>query len=166
MSDINSRKLVPAAIFGDGMILQRDKECRVFGKAIGEVTVVLEIDGNKEEYKAPVENGNFVCTLDAHEAGTGYKLTISAGAESVVYEDVCFGDVYYLSGQSNMELPVYRTLDVTEEEVKALEESAVETGAGSASSAPKSGEPLGGLAAAFDDAFGNVEWQPGEAESK
>ena len=33
-------------------------------------------------------------------------------------------------------------------------------------SAPKSGEPLGGLAAAFDDAFGNVEWQPGEAESK
>ena len=65
MSDINSRKLVPAAIFGDGMILQRGKECRVFGKGQDEVTVVLEKDGNKEEYKAPVENGNFVCALAA-----------------------------------------------------------------------------------------------------
>jgi hypothetical protein len=56
---------------------------------------------------------------------------------------------------------------MTEEEVKALEASATdELAGGSASSAPKSGEPLGGLAAAFDDAFGNVEWQPGEAETK
>ena len=119
MSDTNSRNLVPAAIFGDGMILQRDKKCCVFGKAQnGEVTVTLEKDGRKEEYRAPVEDGKFVCALYAHEAGTGYKLTISEGAESVAYEDVCFGDVYYLSGQSNMELPVYRTLDVTEDEVK------------------------------------------------
>ncbi len=58
-----------------------------------------------------------------------------------------------------------RAVNMTEEEVKALEaEAAPATGA--TSSAPKSGEPLGGLAAAFDDAFGNVEWQPGEAESK
>jgi small subunit ribosomal protein S1 len=56
-------------------------------------------------------------------------------------------------------------VNMTEEEVRALEESATET-IGATSSAPKSGEPLGGLAAAFDDAFGNVEWQPGEAESK
>ena len=56
-------------------------------------------------------------------------------------------------------------VNMTEEEVRALEESATET-IGATSSAPKGGEPLGGLAAAFDDAFGNVEWQPGEAESK
>ena len=57
-------------------------------------------------------------------------------------------------------------VNMTEEEVKALEESATDLVTGSASSAPKNGEPLGGLAAAFDDAFGNVEWQPGEAETK
>jgi small subunit ribosomal protein S1 len=56
-------------------------------------------------------------------------------------------------------------VNMTEEEVRALEESATET-IGATSSAPKGGGPLGGLAAAFDDAFGNVEWQPGEAESK
>lgn len=120
MSDINSRTLIPAAIFGDGMILQRGKESRIFGKASGsEVTAILEKDGTAEEYKTAVADGKFVCSLGVHEAGTGYKLTLSSGDETVTYEDVCFGDVYYLSGQSNMELPVYRTLDVTKEEVKA-----------------------------------------------
>ena len=118
MSDLCD--LVPAGIFGDGMILQRGKQARIFGKASGEsVTAVLEKDGIKEEYKAQVTDGEFVCGLGIHEAGTGYKLTVACGAESITYDDVCFGDVYYLSGQSNMELPVYRTLDVTEEEVKA-----------------------------------------------
>lgn len=111
-------KLVPAGIFGNGMILQRGKQARIFGKAEGDVTVTLEKDGSKEEYKAPAAGGEFVCALGIHEAGTGYKLTVSSGTESIAYEDVCFGDVYYLSGQSNMELPVYRTLDVTGEEVK------------------------------------------------
>ena len=40
MTDV--RKLIPAGIFGDGMILQRDKESRVFGKADGEVAVTLD----------------------------------------------------------------------------------------------------------------------------
>lgn len=115
----DARKLIPAGIFGDGMILQRDKESRIFGKADGEVTVTLEKDGKTEEYKTSAAGGKFVCDLGIHEAGTGYKLTVSSGSETVTYDDVCFGDVYYLSGQSNMELPVFRTLDVTEEEVKA-----------------------------------------------
>lgn len=115
----DDRNLIPAGIFGDGMVLQRGKESRIFGKADGEVTVTLEKDGKSEEYKTSAANGKFVCTLGIHEAGTGYKLTVSSVSESVTYYDVCFGDVYYLSGQSNMELPVYRTLDVTEEEVKA-----------------------------------------------
>ena len=58
-----------------------------------------------------------------------------------------------------------RAMSMTEEEIKDLESESVPT-TGSASSAPKNGEPLGGLAAAFDDAFGSVEWQPGEVESK
>ena len=113
------KTLIPAGIFGDGMILQRGKEARIFGKASGtEVAATLEKDGSTEKYKAAVKDGKFVCAIGIHEAGTGYKLTISSGTESVSYEDVCFGDVYYLSGQSNMELPVYRTLDVTGDEVK------------------------------------------------
>ena len=56
-----------------------------------------------------------------------------------------------------------RAMGMSDEELKALEnETAGETaGEGSQSSA---GENLGGLSAAFDSAFANVEWQPGEAK--
>ena len=56
-----------------------------------------------------------------------------------------------------------RAMNMSEDEVKALEaEAAGETPA--AISAKTAGsESLGGLSAAFDNAFANVEWQPGEA---
>ena len=119
MSNSNN-SLIPSGVFGNGMVLQRGKECRIFGKSAGsEVTVTIVKDGAEECYKAPVENGDFVCSCGVHEPGTGYKVTLSDGTDSITYEDVCFGDVYYLCGQSNMELPVGRTLDVTGDEVKA-----------------------------------------------
>ena len=56
-----------------------------------------------------------------------------------------------------------RAVNMTEEEIKALEaEAAAEPAEGSAS-ASSGAESLGGLSAAFDEAFQNVEWQPGEA---
>ena len=53
-----------------------------------------------------------------------------------------------------------RAMSMTEDEVKALTAEA----AGEASektAKPTGGESLGGLSAAFDSAFANVEWQPG-----
>ena len=55
-----------------------------------------------------------------------------------------------------------RAVNMTEEELKALEaEAAAEPAEGAA--ATGSAESFGGLGAAFDEAFQNVEWQPGEA---
>ena len=57
-----------------------------------------------------------------------------------------------------------RAMDMTDDEVKALEaESAGETPE-AVSSKTAGSENLGGLSAAFDSAFANVEWQPGEAK--
>ena len=61
-----------------------------------------------------------------------------------------------------------KALSMSEDEVKDLEaEAAGTTTTGSTSSGPTgAGEQFGSLGAAFDDAFGSVEWQPGEAETK
>ena len=56
-----------------------------------------------------------------------------------------------------------RAVNMTEDEIKALEAEAAAEPAEGASSAAAGGESLGGLGAAFDEAFQNVEWQPGEA---
>ena len=56
-----------------------------------------------------------------------------------------------------------RAVTMTEDELKALEaEAAAEPTEGEASGLGGS-ESFGGLGAAFDEAFQNVEWQPGEA---
>ena len=52
-----------------------------------------------------------------------------------------------------------RAVNMTEDEIKALQDEAA---AAPSPSIPKSGEPLGGLATAFDDAFASTEWTPGE----
>lgn len=60
-----------------------------------------------------------------------------------------------------------KAVNMTDEQVKELEaEAAGTTSVDSASSAPAGCPALGSLGAAFEDAFGNVEWQPGEAETK
>ena len=60
-----------------------------------------------------------------------------------------------------------KAVNMTDEQVRELEaEAAGSSSVESASSAPAGGSALGSLGAAFDDAFGNVEWQPGEAEDK
>ena len=56
-----------------------------------------------------------------------------------------------------------RAMTMTDDEIKALEaEAAGEETSGSVQKTSGS-ENLGGLSAAFDNAFANVEWQPGEA---
>ena len=105
-----------APIFGNGMILQRERPVSIWGRddKAGSVSVLLE----GETYTAPVTGGQFLITLPAHPAGKDLSLQI-LGSETIELSDVCFGDVFYLGGQSNMELPVSRTLDVSKEEVDA-----------------------------------------------
>ena len=56
-----------------------------------------------------------------------------------------------------------RAVSMTEEELKALEAEASAEPADGESAGIGGGESFGGLGAAFDEAFQNVEWQPGEA---
>ena len=56
-----------------------------------------------------------------------------------------------------------RAMSMSEDEIRALEAEASGETAEPATSAPAAGEGFGGLSAAFDNAFANVEWQPGEA---
>lgn len=103
-----------AGIFSDGMVLQRNAENRIWGSDALANEVTIQLD----EYKcmAKVISGKFSALLPAREAGTGYTIIVK-GSETVEIHDVRFGDVFMLSGQSNMELPVERVLDVSADEV-------------------------------------------------
>ena len=57
-----------------------------------------------------------------------------------------------------------RAMSMTDDEIKALEAEAKGEEVKPITAKTAGGENLGGLSAAFDSAFANVEWQPGEAK--
>ena len=56
-----------------------------------------------------------------------------------------------------------RAMGMTEDEVQGLVAEAAGEEKAPVNAATTGSESLGGLSAAFDNAFANVEWQPGEA---
>lgn len=102
-------------IYSNGMVLQRNKEIVIEGeeRVKPEVTVTL----GTVSVTAPVTGGKFKAVLPAMEAATGLELKVE-GTGILNIQDVCIGDVYMLTGQSNMELPVSRTYDLNKEEIE------------------------------------------------
>ncbi len=103
-------------ILCDGMVLQRDFVNRIYGtETIADTVTVFFLE---TRYIAVVdENSDFSVELPPMPAGGPYSIRVVGSGEFTIH-DILFGDVYILSGQSNMELPVRRVLDVSEEEIQ------------------------------------------------
>ena len=95
-------------IFGNGMILQRDMPVPVCGKAYPGDTIIIRFKGYKNRTIADL-GGQWKVFLPSQPAGGPYQLDIS---ENGKYPDlkkfinILLGDVWFASGQSNMELKV------------------------------------------------------------
>ena len=98
-------------LFQDHAVLQRDRPVPVWGRATAGQTVTVSIDGKQARARADAV-GHWQATLPALRVGGPYTLTAKTtdGTQQVVH-DVLVGDVWLCSGQSNMELPVKRTLN-------------------------------------------------------
>jgi sialate O-acetylesterase len=102
------------AMFQDHAVLQRDKPIQVWGQAKPAEEVRIALAGKKVRARADGE-GRWEAQLPALKAGGPYVLTATAGDITQTVSDVLIGDVWLCSGQSNMELQVWRTLDARAE---------------------------------------------------
>lgn len=109
--------MITSSLISDGMVLQREAKVRIWGRCeSGQDVVVKFLD---QEYTAKADQeGHWSVTMEDLQPGGPYEMTVTAGSESRVIRDVLVGDVWVLGGQSNMELPVRRTLDLLADEVK------------------------------------------------
>ena len=105
-------------LLSDGMVLQRDAETAVWGKTRPLRRVRVEFLGRTWETKAD-DLGRWKVALQHLPPGGPHEMRIvdEDGDERII-RDVLVGDVWVLGGQSNMELPVRRTLDLFAEEVR------------------------------------------------
>jgi len=102
------------AMFQDHAVLQRDRPIRVWGHARPDEEVRVALAGKRVRARA-AGDGRWAAELPALRAGGPHVLNVEAGGRTQAVEDVLVGDVWLCSGQSNMELQVWRSLDARAE---------------------------------------------------
>ena len=94
-------------IFSDGMVLQGNKPVRVFGQGQGEISIKFM----GETYTLLNSNNDWEIEMPPFDYGGPYEMEFCLDGEKSVIKDIYFGDVYLLSGQSNMQFKMWERLD-------------------------------------------------------
>lgn len=96
-----------AELFGEHMVLQRDRPLKLWGRATPGQTLAVDFAGRTA--RVPVApDGRWQVQFPPLPAGGPHRLTVK-GDTTVQLNDVLIGDVWLLGGQSNMEWPLAPT---------------------------------------------------------
>jgi sialate O-acetylesterase len=91
-------------LFSSHMVLQRDMPIHVWGSAAAEEKITVELHGLTTSTSAD-NVGRWSVYLPAQPAGGPFTLAIH-GNNTIQFDDVLIGDLWFASGQSNMEMPL------------------------------------------------------------
>lgn len=93
-------------MLGDHAVLQRGRPMHVWGWDDPAARVLVDLHGRHARATAD-RLGRWDAWLDPEPAGGPYALTVSDGRGAALsVHDVMVGDVWFASGQSNMEMPL------------------------------------------------------------
>jgi len=101
-------------IFGNHMVIQRDKPVLVWGRAEAGATVEATLAGATTKAVAGAD-GAWRVALPALPAGGPHRMEVKDGTTTLAFDDVLVGDVWICSGQSNMQWPVSHARNSKEE---------------------------------------------------
>ncbi len=96
-------------LFTDRAVLQRDKPLPVWGKAPSGDTLIVELADQKKSTTADL-NGNWHVIFAPMQAGGPHELTVTDSKTIIKRRDILIGEVWLLSGQSNMGGPILQCL--------------------------------------------------------
>ena len=91
-------------ILSSHMVLQRDRPIHIWGWSDPGEKVAVAFHGTSRDILGD-SLGNWSVFLAPETAGGPYQLTVT-GSNKIVLDDVLVGDVWFASGQSNMEMPL------------------------------------------------------------
>jgi sialate O-acetylesterase len=89
-------------LFCDNAVVQREKPIAVWGTSDPGEVIIVRLDTNTKIVTAD-KKGAWGVQLDPMKAGGPFELTIK-GKNKLVFKNVCVGEVWLCSGQSNMTL--------------------------------------------------------------
>lgn len=111
-------ELQVASVFTDHAVLQQGVTLPVWGSAEAGAKVTVRFAGQTKTTVAD-SHGAWKLTLNPLESHTtGSRMTVLAGEEERVFRDLLVGEVWYSSGQSNMQM----TLDACGKRIASIRE--------------------------------------------
>jgi hypothetical protein len=100
-------KVVLPDIVGNNMVLQQNTKVKLWGKAKAHATLSVKTSWNSETYITKVEtDGKWLISIPTPKASfTPQTIKLSDG-EVTELTNILIGEVWFCSGQSNMEMPL------------------------------------------------------------
>ena len=88
--------LTPNFLFSDNMVLQRDREAPVWGRAAPGENVRVTFQGRSAQATAD-KDGRWSVKVGPFPAGGPFEMTIETALEKQTIKNVLVGDVWFLS---------------------------------------------------------------------
>ena len=101
----NSHLRLPSLI-SDNMLLQQKTTSKIWGRATQDTKINVSASWNTNGKAIAGKDGKWSVNLLTPEAGGPYTITISAKDTTIMVKNVLIGEVWFCSGQSNMEMPL------------------------------------------------------------
>ncbi|WP_286753306.1 MULTISPECIES: sialate O-acetylesterase [Sphingobacterium] len=120
-SALQAKVQLPAFI-GDNMVLQQKEKVKIWGTstAVGK-ELSVNTSWNNKSYQVEVDQqGEWQVYLETPKYGGPYQITINDG-DQLILKNILIGEVWFCSGQSNMEMPLagWGKINNFEQEIKA-----------------------------------------------
>ena len=95
------------AIISSNMVLQQNSRIQLWGRSSLAQQVTLRCSWDTVIGTADCDGeGKWNCSITTPASGGPYTIAISDAEEKLVIENVMIGEVWFCSGQSNMEFPM------------------------------------------------------------
>lgn len=102
---VNAKIILPNILNSD-MVLQQQTQVKLWGQANHKASVKIITSWNKKVYVVVAdEKGSWETEVSTPLAGGPYQISI-ADDEELILDNILIGEVWFCSGQSNMEMPM------------------------------------------------------------
>jgi sialate O-acetylesterase len=99
-------KIKLPAILSDNMLLQQKTTTKIWGKATPGSSISVKTDWNVSGTALSDNSGNWQLAIKTPEAGGPHSITVSTVDTAIIIKNILVGEVWFCSGQSNMEMPM------------------------------------------------------------
>ena len=107
-------KVELAPIFADNMVLQRESDAAIWGKADPGARIAITATWSKDKTIVHADDqGRWRASVATPSAGGPYEMTFNDG-EKVTLKNILIGEVWICAGQSNMEFHMRYDADFEE----------------------------------------------------